>query len=106
MANKNNENQGENFQEFYIATKSPKFKGDFVIYESQPFKLSEIELLGLIKICIIEARSKSIGKKLIAIYEDSTDYRQELTKKRLKLIGIDEDETKPTRTAKNNPRTK
>jgi hypothetical protein len=45
----------------------------------------------------LEARSKNIGKRLLAIYEDSTKEREELTKKRLKYIGI-EDEAKPTTT--------
>jgi len=102
MAKINNKNEEEIFQEFYIATKSAKFKGEFVVYASDPFKLSEIDIINLIKICILEARSKSIGKRLLAIYEDSTDDRKELTKQRLKYIGI-EDEAKPTRTNRKSP---
>ena len=102
MAKNNDKIEEEIFQEFYIATKSPKFKGEFVVYASDPFKLSEIDIINLIKICILEARSKSIGKRLLAIYEDSTDDRKELTKQRLKYIGINEDE-KPTRTTRKNP---
>jgi hypothetical protein len=98
----NVKNEEEIFQEFFIATKSPKFKGEFVVYASDPFKLSEIDIINLIKICIMEARSKAIGKKILAIYEDSTDYRKEITKQRLKYIGIEPDE-KPTRTNRKSP---
>jgi len=102
MAKNNDKNEEEIFQEFFIATKSPKFKGEFVVYTSDPFKLSEIDIINLIKICILEARSKSIGKRLLAIYEDSTDDRKELTKQRLKYIGI-EDEKRPETTRRKNP---
>lgn len=88
---KKNENE---FQEFYIAVKN---KNDYTVYATEPFKLSEIEIINLIKICILEARSKSIGKKILAIYEDSTDNRKELTEQRLKSIGIEKNE-KPTTT--------
>lgn len=102
MTNKKNENTEEKFEEFYIAVKSPKSKNDFIVYASDPFKFSEIELINLIKICVPERRNKSIGEKLLAIYEDSTSERKELTKQRLKYIGINEN-AKPTTTARKNP---
>jgi len=100
VKNKNIENNEQAFQEFYLAIKSSK--KEFVIYESEPFKLSEIDIINLIKICIMEARSKTIGKKILAIYEDATRDREEITKQRLKYIGILENEKpKPTTTKKN-----
>jgi hypothetical protein len=92
MEKKNNKNEEQDFQEFYIAVKSAKLKGDFIIYTSESFKLSEIDIITLIKICILETRSKAIGKKILAVYEDSTEDRKELTRKRLKYIGINHDE--------------
>jgi hypothetical protein len=62
-------------------------------------------LINLIKICILEARSKNIGKRLLAIYEDSTEDRKELTEQRLKYIGI-EKEKRPESVIKKNPKTK
>jgi hypothetical protein len=76
--------------EYYISTKIEK--NEFLIYTSEPFKLSEIDLINLIKVCLIEARNKTIGKKLLAIYRDSTTERPHITKERLELIGIKEEE--------------
>jgi hypothetical protein len=81
--------------EYYLATKEGK---DFVVYCSEPFKLSEIDLINLIKICVIEARSKIIGKKLLLVYRDSTQHREEITKSRLKMIGINDAIANPERT--------
>ena len=79
--------------EYYFTTKDER--NEFLVYASDFFKLSEIDLINLIKICLIEARSKSIGKKILAIYRDSTAYRQAVTNERLKLIGIKEENTTP-----------
>lgn len=94
----------ENFQEFYIAVRYKK--NDFNVYASDPFKLSEIDIINLIKICILEARSKAIGKKILAIYEDATKDREDLTKQRLEYIGIKKDEEPKTTTTTRNSRTK
>lgn len=91
------------FQEFYIATKYKNKNNEFIVYSSEPFKLSEIDIINLIKICILEARSKSIGKRILAIYEDSTQERKEVTKQRLKYIGIDNEKEKPTSARTKNP---
>jgi hypothetical protein len=77
-------------KEFFISTKDEN--NDVVIYASELFKLSEIDLINLIKVCLIEARNKTIGRKILAIYRDSTFHRLDLTKKRLELIGIEEEQ--------------
>jgi hypothetical protein len=82
-------------KEFFFATKDEK--NEIIIYASEPFKLSEIDLINLIKVCLIEARNKTIGRKILAIYRDSTIQRQSITNKRLELIGVKEDE-KPNST--------
>ena len=82
-------------KEYFMATKE---KEEYMIYASDMFKLSEIDFINLIKICLIEARSKAIGKKILAVYRDSTQHRKEITQERLKLIGVTEDgNTKPTK---------
>ena len=74
--------------DYFIATQ----KDDFQIYASEMYRLSENDFLNLIKICLVEARSKSIGRKLVAIYKDSIGNTN-----KLKLIGVKDDgETKPT----------
>jgi hypothetical protein len=85
--------------EYYLATKDEL--GDIVIYNSDIFKLSEIDIINLIKICLIEARSKAIGKRILEVYRDSTSHRKHITQTRLNLIGIKEDgERKPTKPKK------
>lgn len=84
-------------QEFFIATKDKK--GEFLVYCSDSFKLSEIDLINLIKICIVEERSKMIGRKILSIYRDSTAHREEVTNDRLQRIGIQKEE-KPVKSKK------
>jgi hypothetical protein len=88
---KNNiiENNGKD-KNYFISTRNEK--EDIVVYASEPFKLSEIDLINLIKVCLIEARNKTIGRKILAIYRDSTSHRLNLTKERLGLIGVNEEE--------------
>ena len=91
-------------KEYYISIEDKK-KG-FIVYTSDPFFLTEFDLLSLIKICFVRKRNKIVGKKLIEIYKDSTKERLELTNIRLKAIGINTDEKKPTTTTRKNPTTK
>lgn len=55
-------------REFYIAVYDKENKP--WTYESKDYKLFEIELLKLIKICLNEHRSTKIGHKLLAVYKD------------------------------------
>jgi hypothetical protein len=80
--------------EYYLSTK----KGNhFITYVSDCFKFSEIELLQLIKLCIILKRSKTIGNKILAVYKDSMELRGFLkeAEEKLKKIGIENDKRKP-----------
>lgn len=89
----------ENDLDYYIATKDES--GEFLIYASELFKLSEIDFINLIKICLILGRSKAIGKKILSVYQDSTQHRQELTEQRLNAIGVtDNGSTKPIKERK------
>lgn len=82
-------------QEYYITTKDDE---GMLTYESQRYRLSEVEIIQLLKILLIEGRNKSIGRKLLDIYEDSTQHRAEITKRRLSFIGLVQNgDTKPKR---------
>ena len=90
MKNLKMKENGDLDKEFFISTKDEK--GAFLIYGSELFKLSEIDLIKLIKICLIEARNKTIGRKILAVYRDSTEKRKHITNQRLELIGITNEE--------------
>jgi hypothetical protein len=77
-------------REYYLSTRNEK--GEYLVYSSEKFRLSEIDLLNLLKMCIKDMRSKTIGNKLLLIYRDSTEHRKEITEERLTKIGIIEDE--------------
>lgn len=86
----------EDQQDYFISIIDNK---GYLMYSSEDFRITELEMLNLIKICLINGRSKIIGKKLLEIYKDSTKDRQDLTLERLNLIGIkNEERDKPTRT--------
>jgi hypothetical protein len=92
-------NEEDMDKEYFISTKDEK--DEFMIYGSDLFKLSEIDLINLIKVCLIEARNKTIGRKLLAIYRDSTEKRKHITQARLKLIGVEDEQLpKPTKERK------
>jgi hypothetical protein len=101
--NKNLINEEEMDKTFFLATIDDE--GEFLIYGSEPFKLTEIDLINLIKVCLIEARNKTIGRKILAVYRDCTEDRKHITQKRLELIGITE-EQKPNPTKERKPNIK
>jgi hypothetical protein len=83
-------------KDYYVATKDEK--GIDIIYSSGAYKLSEIDLINLIKICLVEERSKSIGRRLLEAYKDSTQHRAVETQKKLNQIGIkDNGNREPTK---------
>lgn len=86
-------------KEYYVATRDEA--GELLVYCSEAYKLSEIDLINLIKICLIEERSKSIGRRILSAYRDSNSYRKDIIHKRLELIGIKNDESKIPERLKN-----
>lgn len=87
----------EEQKEYYLTTKEKSYD---VIYKSEPFKLTELEIINLIKICFVQKRAVGTGKKILAVYKDSTSHKEEKVKEILKKIGIEEKNGKSTR-AKN-----
>lgn len=88
------------YEEYYLAVKQEK---DFTVYTSDSFKFSEIDILNLIKICILDRRSMALGKKILLIYEDSTKERIKITRERLKNMGLINNETEK-QTKRRNPK--
>lgn len=98
MNGKKQEATEEN-KEYYIATKDRNGYTDLV-YSSEGFKFSEIEIINLIRLCVVDRRHIGIGNKLLLIYKDSTLHRINLTTERLKKIGIEESNNEPTKSNK------
>lgn len=78
-------------KEYYLS----HFDKGLVYYKSDIYKLSECELLALIKICIVERRNVKIGKKILAVYRDSTADRIALSEQKLKSYGVKINDEKP-----------
>jgi hypothetical protein len=53
---------------FYITTDDPK-ENKFLIFSSDKFKLTNQELLNLIKVCLKERRAVDIGRRLFDAWE-------------------------------------
>lgn len=81
-------------KEFFLSTKEED--GTYVVYSSEPYLITEIEVINLIKILVNERRGVSVGRKIMEVYKDSTEHRKELTQERLKNIGIKDDEKSTT----------
>lgn len=81
-------------KEYYLSTTDKR--GDLLVYETDKFKLSEFDIINLIKICLIERRSILLGKKILDVYRDSTEYKEEEVIEKLKKIGIEDEGRKPT----------
>lgn len=80
------------FKEFYLATQE---KGEFTIFTSDIYKFTEIDVLNMIKICLIDRRSKLLGDKILKIYEDSVNEKTAI--ERLKGIGINNEKKQTKR---------
>jgi hypothetical protein len=87
-------------KEFYLSTIDQE--NDYLIYQSKPFKLTELDILNLIRLCLVERRSKRIGRKFLKVYRDSTEHRKELTRKRLNEIGVETNEREPKKEEEKN----
>lgn len=72
--------------EYYICLIGSDEK--YTIYDSDTYKLTEFDILSIIKMCLTERRNRVIGRKLLAMYEDSTQHRISLSHQRLHTIGV------------------
>ena len=69
-------------KEYFLSTLDER--GDLLVYQSDKFKLSEFDIINLVKICLIERRNILIGKKILDVYRDSTDFKEEEVREKLK----------------------
>jgi hypothetical protein len=79
------------FAEFYLAIDEGK---DVIIYRSEKFALTTIDLINLIKICLVQRRAVDLGKKILAVFLD-TEKDKKRTYEILNNIGLKIQEDKP-----------
>jgi hypothetical protein len=80
---------------FYIAIDEGN---DLVYFGSELVRLEEFEILQMIKEFKVRKRNKKLGDKIIKIYLEATHNRLELSRERLRKLGIQIDDGKPTKT--------
>lgn len=103
MADKE-DNEGEG-KSFFVAVEDEERGFGHLIYKSKRFKLSELELINLIRILFVDRRNVGVGRKLLDIYNDATGYSQKTIEK-LKRIGLEFGEDgKPIQSGKKDDRT-
>lgn len=80
---------------FFLAITSNNDR--FTVYTSEHYKLTELDLLNLIRLCFIEGRSKAIGRKILDVYLDATEHKKEEAINKLKKIGLNDYEKRTTK---------
>lgn len=78
-------------EQFYFITTKDK-KGDYVSYVSEQYRLSELEILQIIRLMVIERRNIRLGNKILAVFRDATEHRKDEVVSKLKQLGINDDE--------------
>ena len=77
-------------QYFFISTQDKS--GGYVSYVSEKYRLSELEIMQIIRLMVIERRNVRLGNKILEVFRDSTEHRKEDIIGRLKQLGINDDE--------------
>lgn len=88
-------NKNEKEHEYYLTIQDKR--GKFVTYCSDKFKLTELDIINLLKLCYVDRRSKTIGEKVLAVYIDSMEIfdDKDTAIEKLNKIGIKHDGNKP-----------
>lgn len=71
---------------FFIAVRDKK-KGGFTVYTSSSYRFEEQDLLDMIKALYVNKRGISVGRKIMSVYFDCTDYCP-ATYEKLAQIGV------------------
>lgn len=87
MADKKNGNGEEKPMFFFLARKENPNSQNVIVYGSERYRMTEYELLSMIKILLVDRRLVSVGRKLLWAYEDSYE-GSEKAYDRLKQIGV------------------
>jgi len=76
---------------FYITTDDPK-ENKFLIFSSERYRLTNQEVLNLIKVCLKERRAVEIGRKLFDAWEFVAKivYSEKEIGEQLTRIGIEQ----------------
>ena len=80
--------QEKNVKYYYIAVEDEERGFGHLIYKNEKFRISEMEMIKLIKILLVDRRFVSLGQKILDVFNDSTGY-SELTLEKLKEIGLE-----------------
>jgi hypothetical protein len=87
----------ENWGNYYLAIEE---NNETILYKSDKFALDEIDVINIIKICLVQKRAVSVGKKFLYVYTDSQQHNKEKINKILKNIGVDYQNDEPTKSKK------
>jgi hypothetical protein len=72
---------------FFLSRKKDKNSEEYIIYGTERYRLTEYDLLSMIKILLVDRRLIGVGRKLLWVYEDTHEY-SEKAYRRLKEIGL------------------
>jgi hypothetical protein len=91
----------ENWGNYYLAIEE---NNETILYKSSKFALDEIDVINIIKICLVQKRAVSVGKKFLYVYTDSQQHNKEKINKILKNIGVDYQNDEPTKSKRTKKR--
>jgi hypothetical protein len=91
---------GEEVKFFYLAVDDEEMGFGHLIYKNEKFRISEVEMINLIRILLVERRNVTLGRKILDVYNDSTGYSEQ-TLEKLRQIGLElGQENEPKRSGK------
>lgn len=80
--------QEKNVKYYYIAIDDEERGFGHLIYKNEKFRISEVDMINLIRILLVERRNVTLGRKILDVYNDSTGYSEQ-TLQKLKEIGLE-----------------
>ena len=96
---KEGKNNEKNEMLFFLAIRDKKKKGNFIVYTSEAYKLTEQDLIDIIKILYVNKRAVILGRKIMSVYFDCTDYSP-TTYENLAKIGVEMKKDEPENSTK------
>jgi hypothetical protein len=88
-------------QLFFLSTRYSD--GEEVYYASDNYNFTELDIINLIRLLVVDRRNRNLGNKILAVYRNATEHKKEETENTLKKLGID-DEPKPEKIPRNGKR--
>lgn len=93
LPEKENKNKNSAFfrmTQFYYISIKDEF-GNYVSYVSEKFRISELEIINLIRLLFTERRSRILGLKILEIYRDANEHRKSEIFETLKKLGVNDE---------------